>query len=595
VRSCAIIFAISFFAGSSIFAADDVSVVASSQTIEAMKNHPLCTQILTHIAHENFTPQGDKFEIGVGLHLDEIAHLFTGTPIEKEKFREKFGTLSQFASSQPPTPAKTALDDTVRTMISDQSILPFGGISLWFCMGLNCSSRKPPSEHFVPFNYVVRDVENIPANVEKFVQPTGDKIPYPSIGLSRVEVVFLDKPDLSSDGTTSKWLAAAIRESNVYVMHQLLSRWLSLAHFGKGVGIKDPIYEKFVRQAGPEDRVYILDSVFFHTLMAGSKFQVELAALQALGQASQSMENEFRKKAFQQVLDHTTVENRNRFKEKISAEVSAENIFEIANQLTKRFKRFSNRFQIEDTLQTYNDLSLGIVPVRVTALRSPSEAQLNSPLANFPKPKIKPPSKPAVEPQLRKKNLPELDTIGDAIVLLSDNQVKTLAIKAAQMAFVHELLTYYSLEELKERAAQNQMTMAEYNDIEKRIRFERRYMFSQIFRHPRSASAVLTQGQSKPIREILNNLGESVSKYDFSMMNTQLIRDSASKFLAKLSSGDPQFIEVAFSKPEGIPGLMPPLVQNLYEMEFEMDREIMTIFSSISPSIRSYYDSSGTP
>lgn len=233
---------------------------------------------------------------------------------------------------------------------------PHGGVPLWLCYGINCTTKKPEaSGTVVPFNYIVAEHTQVPADADlsSRVANMGHKVPHPNIGLSRVENIFLPKPDFNSAASIDTWLVGLLGSVSEYASNQLISEFITKSLFAAKSGIASPLFQKFIRL---NDRIYVIDPTFFRVVSAGSQAMAKEHALRLQGTLTTETASALKAEAFASVVSNTTLQGRADFESFTGRELTEASLYGVTRYVVEQMKSFNKKLNVTHSQPVYPDI-----------------------------------------------------------------------------------------------------------------------------------------------------------------------------------------------------------------------------------------------
>jgi hypothetical protein len=324
------------------------SMTPETQHYLAKNNY--CSQALSQVAKVKFDWQNAATlpVVRVGLSPDDLLialHKGGMGDAEVEKVYSAFGEVIKDANQSP------VLMDTVRAILSKE--IPHDRVKLIYCMGLTCQlpNKAEESVHF-PFNYILTPMNKVAGtNVNQYLPQLPSGPPHPNGGMSRVEIILLDKIDIANPDKFEGWLAKFFKDATNYASHSLLSEWIAknnlLSRAGQSV---DPLFRQYINIVG---NVIFIDPQLYYTFLVSRKFDAQLAVEQiridsnpSLSETEKNRQKRIRAAAINK-LSLAEISAKAGDEAIRAFQLTADNVLEIGRKLGQQFAAFNDRLQVQ--------------------------------------------------------------------------------------------------------------------------------------------------------------------------------------------------------------------------------------------------------
>lgn len=256
-----------------------IALSTSQGTYGFLERDPYCKMALDQVLPLKYeTQNGTVPLVRVGLTPDELMGVFSEAGVSaaaKKKVFDFLGTIMFRANSNG------ALRNMVETAFGELDSLD--GVKPIFCMGMNCSLPAKAGAESVqfPFNYIFAPLSEIgKIDVKKYLSLPN--IPHPNGGMSRIEPILLDRPNVETDAEFRIWVEKFIKDTSDFSTNRTLSEWIAknnlLARAGQNDSIH-PLFKKYIRING---NIIFIEPKFYFGFIVAQRFSALSAADQTI-------------------------------------------------------------------------------------------------------------------------------------------------------------------------------------------------------------------------------------------------------------------------------------------------------------------------
>jgi hypothetical protein len=308
------------------------------ETQQFLAKNNLCTLALTQIAKLKFDWERKSAlpVVRVGLNLDDVLIALHRNGVNDNQMNELFSAFGKVIQQADHNPV---LMDTVRTVFSNEPT--YDRVKPVFCMGLSCELKNQATEAAqFPLNYIISPMSDVATvDVKKSLPQLPGGVPHPNGGMSRVEVILLDKIDLNNRDVVDNWVVKFFKDASVYASHALLSEWIAknnlMARVGQPV---EPLFQLYVKVI---DNVIFIDPKLYYTFVVSRKYDAQLGAEQIRDEDYDADRvDELNKLAYHEIAAKAGQDAIEKF------QLSENDSLLIGQKLGRRFSAFNQQHQV---------------------------------------------------------------------------------------------------------------------------------------------------------------------------------------------------------------------------------------------------------